>query len=195
MGVESLQYIYQLKVTIAGIKPPVWRRVLVPADINLAHLHDVLQIVMGWTNSHLHQYVFGETIYGVPDENRDLFFGMKFMDENKSTLSSLLVQENDSIIYEYDFGDNWEHNITLEKKFPDDNSINLPTCIKGRRSSPPENCGGVPGYENLLEILSTPTDPDYQECIRWIGVHFDPEHFDMNEVNRRLHESVNKPQS
>jgi hypothetical protein len=190
MGVKTLQYIYQLKVTIIDSKPPVWRRVLVPSDINLARLHDVLQIVMGWTDTHLHQYVFGGTIYGVPDEDRDLFFGMIFANENESTLSSLLNLENDSMIYEYDFGDSWEHKIVLEKKIPNDNSISLPACIKGRMASPPENCGGIPGYQELLEIISTPSHPDYTEYIERLGGNFDPERFDMSEVNRHLSETA-----
>ncbi|MCX6179014.1 MAG: plasmid pRiA4b ORF-3 family protein [Chlorobiales bacterium] len=187
MSNTKRQSILQLKVTLRDIKPPIWRRIVVPDNITLGQLHDVLQIVMGWTDSHLHQFILGRVVYGIPDENEDnSMFGMSFKDENKVRLSNLLSEEKDSLSYEYDFGDGWQHKVTLEKKVPDDSSIQLPRCIKGKRACPPEDCGGVWGYVELLEIMSDKSHPEYKARAEWLDNDFDPEYFDLAEINAQL---------
>ena len=186
MGVKQLRSIYQLKVTLNGSKPPIWRRLLVPGNINLGSFHIVLQIVMGWTNSHLHQFILGRTMYGIPDDEFGADFGLEIEDENKYKLSQLLKKEKDSLKYEYDFGDGWEHKIILEKILPYESSLKLPSCIKGKRACPPEDCGGIWGYQDLIEVINDTSHPEHEEMLEWLGGDFDPEYFDVNEINEIL---------
>ena len=188
MPVKQLRNIYQLKVTLNGAKPPIWRRILVPSDIQLGKLHIVLQVAMGWTNSHLHQFVSGSTPYGIQDD--EFSFEMEVEDENKYKLNQLLKSEKEAIKYEYDFGDGWEHKIVLEKILPHENDKQLPRCIKGKRACPPEDCGGVWGYQGLLDILKDPEHPEYEDMVEWLGDEFDSEAFNINETNEMLAEYV-----
>ena len=188
MNVKKLRSIYQLKVTLNGSKPPIWRRILVPSNINLASFHVVLQIVMGWSDSHLHQFISGSTMYGIPDDESGGDFGFEINNENEYNLSQLLRKEKDSLIYEYDFGDGWEHKIILEKVLPHDTSLDVPRCIKGKRACPPEDCGGIWGYQDLIEIINDTSHPEHEEMLEWLGGDFDPEYFDVNETNEILSE-------
>lgn len=184
MATKASRSIYQLKVTLNGIRPPIWRRILVPSDIRLGKLHRVLQSVMGWDNYHLHQFVAGGIMYGTHGDE----FGMDLdvEDEDKCKLHDLLKTEKKTIRYEYDFGDSWEHTILLEKILPYEVDQKLPRCLKGKRACPPEDCGGVWGYQELLEKLESPDDPEHQEMIEWLGGEFDSEAFDIDEVNQTL---------
>jgi hypothetical protein len=186
MSVKPLRKVYQLKVTLNRSKPPIWRRILVSSNVDLGEFHRILQIVMGWTDSHLHQFISGRTIYSAPYDEFGGDLEMESKDESRYKISQLLKKENDSLIYEYDFGDSWEHNIILEKILPYDSSIRLPSCIKGKRACPPEDCGGIWGYENLLEIIKDPSHSEHEEMLDWLGDGFDPEHFDVDETNRIL---------
>ena len=191
MKTKAPQAIFQVKVTLRGSKPPIWRRILVPNTITLGQLHDVLQTVMGWNDEHLHQFVQGRELYGVADKEND-FFGMSVSDENKTILSSLLSKEKDWLTYEYDFGDSWEHKLVLEKKLPFDSAMQLPHCIKGKRACPPEDCGGIWGYMDLIGIMSDKSSPEYAERVEWLeenfGIdNFDPEFFDLELINEQLH--------
>lgn len=188
MNVKKLRSIYQLKVTLNGSKPPIWRRILVPSNINLASFHVVLQIVMGWSDSHLHQFISGSTMYGIPDDESGGDFGFEINNENEYNLSQLLRKEKDSLIYEYDFGDGWEHKIILEKVLPHDTSLDVPRCIKGKRACPPEDCGGIWGYQDLIEMINDTSHPEHEEMLEWLGGDFDPEYFDVNETNAILSE-------
>ena len=184
MTTKQLRNIYQVKITLIGSKPPIWRTVLVPSDLRLGAFHDVIQVAMGWTESHLHQFIANKVFYGVPDDD----FGMEIEDETKYKLSQLLKKEKDTLIYEYDFGDSWEHKILLEKILPFDTKTALPVCIKGKRACPPEDCGGIWGYEELLEAISNPKHPDHENMLEWLGGEFDPEEFDLEEINGNLAE-------
>ena len=179
---------YQLTITLIGSKPPIRRTVLVDPGTTLGQLHKVLQIVMGWTDSHLHQFVSGPEIFGVPDDEEGGLFGFQVKDENKHRLSEILRREKDVLIYEYDFGDDWSHEVVLEKIFPLDSSINLPKCIKGKRACPPEDCGGIWGYQERMQILGDSSHPEHQETIELFGGNIDPEFFDPGEVNDALAE-------
>lgn len=184
MNPEALREIYQIKVSLVGLKPPVWRRILVPSTITLEKMHDVLQISLGWTDSHLHQFVVGRRCYGVPDPD----FRDSMVDEQGVRLSQLLKKEKDSLRYDYDFGDGWEHKVQLEKVLPFDPDITLPRCIKGRRACPPEDVGGTWGYEEFLKGLADPSHPEHAMYVEWIGGTFDSEDFSADEVNELLSE-------
>lgn len=176
------EMMYQIKVTLSGIRPPVWRRLLVPSSLSLRDLHDILQVAIGWTDSHLHQFVAKGTFYGEPDPE----IGMERLDETRVRLDEVLRTEKDAITYEYDFGDGWEHKIVLEKALPNPEASFAPSCIAGARACPPEDCGGVWGYANLLEIISDSSHPEHEEMLEWLSDEFDPERFDISEINSIL---------
>lgn len=173
---------YQIKVTLNGIRPPVWRRLLVPSSLSLMNLHDVLQIAVGWTDSHLHQFVARGILYGQPDPE----FGMGQVNERRVRLDEVLRAEKDAMTYEYDFGDGWEHKIILEKVLGNAEHGVAPSCIAGARACPPEDCGGVWGYANLLKIISDSSHPEHREMLEWLGDQFEPERFDISETNSVL---------
>lgn len=175
--------IYQLKITLKYSRPPIWRRLQVPADIKLGKLHRVLQIAMGWTDSHLHQFHIGDTDYGVPDP--ELQFPGELRSERSVPLNRVAA-EGDRFFYEYDFGDGWEHEIEVEKVLPAETGKRYPLCLAGKHACPPEDCGGIPGYENLLEVMRDPSNEEYAETIEWLGREFDPEAFDLDDVNTAL---------
>lgn len=176
--------ICQLKVTLLDSKPPIWRRILVRGDVRLDILHLILQETMGWMNAHLHQFTahgasYGPHYDGLGDE-------LEYENEARYRLSQLLNTEKDSLKYEYDFGDGWDHKITLEKILPHDDSVQVPCCIKGKRACPPEDCGGVWGYDNLIEIMGNPKHPEHDEMLEWLGGELDPEAFDIDRINKAL---------
>jgi len=174
--------IYRIKVTLRHVAPPVWRRIEVPADIKLGKLHRILQATMGWTDSHLHAFRAGNTTYGVPDPDYP-------RDETRNERNVRLDKvagAGDKLVYEYDFGDGWEHEIEVEKVTEPETAVHYPRCTSGERSCPPEDCGGPPGYERLLEILRDPRHEEYGEMREWLGGDFDPETFDLDEVNQAL---------
>ena len=184
MTAKQLKSIYQIKISLIGVKPPIWRTVLVASNIDLEIFHGVIQLAMGWTDSHLHQFIANNVFYGIPDDD----FELEMEDESKYKLSQLLSKEKDTLIYEYDFGDSWEHKILLEKILPFDTKTVLPVCIKGKRACPPEDCGGIWGYEELLETISDPKHPDHEDMLEWLGGDFDPDEFDLEEINEDLAE-------
>jgi hypothetical protein len=148
--------IYQIKVTLFDTEPPVWRRLLVPARLTLAQFHDVLQAAMGWEDCHLHEYCIGKERFGTPNPE-DLFMGMTpVINERTVPLSTVLGRLGAKAMYTYDFGDSWEHRIVLEKRLPADPNLTYPLCTGGQRACPPEDCGGIPGFYNLVEAISDP---------------------------------------
>lgn len=175
--------VFQLNVTLLDTKPPIWRRVLVDGASTLDHLHEVIQAAFGWWNYHLHEFEVGRTRYGVPDPDED--WGDPPRDERRTRLDSI-AGEGSSFRYTYDFGDGWDHKITVEKVLPADSAPTLPACIDGRRACPPEDCGGTWGYRELLEILASPAHPEHDERREWIGRPFDPEAFDPSEFEDNL---------
>ncbi len=186
MTTQPQRSIYQIKISLIGAKPPIWRRVLVSDDIGLGAFHELIQVAMGWTNSHLHQFIADRVFYSAPDPYDD--FDLEAEDETQYQLFQLLTKEKDSITYEYDFGDGWEHKILLEKILPLDDKTVLPVCIKGKRACPPEDCGGIWGYETLLETLADPKHPDHDDMLQWLGGQFDPDKFDLADTNVGLAE-------
>ncbi len=172
---------YELNIELKDIKPRIWRSFLVDSDITLPKLHKVIQTIMGWSNSHLHQFVKDDIIFSLPDEEGF----MESINYINIRLCEVLKTVGDSIIYEYDFGDDWEHELKLIKK-RDDIDSKHPLCINGERNCPPEDCGGVPGYEDLLKALKNPNKKNYKEIIEWIGDSYDPEIFDIQNINKLL---------
>lgn len=178
--------IFQIQIALKEIKPKIWRRILVPSDLLLSDFHMVIQITMGWTNSHLHQFIKNRTYYTVRMQDDFLWDEMDNVDYKKMKISDLLKKEKEKIVYVYDFGDNWEHDIILEKILPIDNNIKYPICLTGKRNCPPEDCGGVWGYSDMLEVLKDPKHEEYENYIAWLGGKFDPEFFDKNKINKLL---------
>jgi len=178
--------IYQIQITLKGFRPKIWRRLLIPSDLLLSDFHKVIQTSMGWTNSHLHQFIKNRTFYTVKMQDDDFWDEMDNVDYKNMKVSDLLKKEKDKIVYEYDFGDGWEHDIILEKILPSDSNAKYPTCLNGKMNCPPEDCGGVWGYSDMLEILKNPDHEEYENYIEWLGEKFDPEYFNKDEVNELL---------
>ena len=172
--------IITLKVTLRGAKPPVWRRLVMPGTMTLADLHQAIQAAMGWHDSHLHAFDIGGEQYGDQHSVDDVY------DENRVTLNGLLRSPVVRFTYTYDFGDNWEHTVAFEKSEAALERASYPVCITGKRNCPPEDCGGVWGYEELLAILADPTHPEHAERIDWLGEAFDPDKFDLERANTML---------
>ena len=178
--------IYQLKVTLLGTNPPIWRQLLVPADLTLAQLHDVLQIAMGWQECHLHEFSAGGRHFGRPDPE-DRFMGMPPVeDERRVRVSSVLRRIGAKAIYTYDLGDSWEHSIVLQKRLPAAPTLAYPMCTEGQLACPPEDCGGIGGFYDLLEALRDPTHEQHEELRKWDGGDYDAEAFSIEAVNRML---------
>jgi hypothetical protein len=176
--------IYQIKVSLRGAKPPIWRRLQVPADISLARLHTVIQVAFGWHGGHLHVF---ETPYGE--------FGTGDADlghqaEEPVTLEQVAAAVKSKIRYTYDLGDDWQHDIVVEKVLDRDETAAYPRCTGGRRAAPPDDCGGVWGYADLVETLNDPAHPEHEGMLEWLGLddaaEFDPDSFDAETVTRSL---------
>lgn len=181
--------IYQIQVSLKNIRPKIWRRLLVPSDLLLLDLHRVIQTAMGWTNSHLHQFIKDRTFYvDLIEEPPMNFFRTQTIEYKKKKIGDLLKGEKEKMVYEYDFGDGWEHEILLEKILPADPGTTYPLCIAGKRNCPPEDCGGPWGYVRFLEAIRDPEHEEHEEFLEWIGGNFDPERFDKEEVNEMLKE-------
>lgn len=175
--------IYQLKIVLQGIQPQIWRRIQVPADIDLHDLHVAIQAAMGWTNSHLHSFDFEGIGYTAHYEEGDLE-ELRMEDERGVALSELISAPKDAFTYDYDFGDSWEHIVTLEKVLSPIADTKYPLCLEGKRACPPEDCGGVYGYASLLKILRKPSHEDYQDMKTWVGRKFDPEAYDVESFGK-----------
>jgi len=176
--------IYQIKVTLRGSEPRIWRRVQVKDNTNLYKLHQILQVVMGWENCHLYEFVIGETHYSEPEG--EFGFGLEVKDAKRVKLSQVVAGEKAKFTYIYDFGDDWKHEIFIEKILPPEPYVRYPICLNGQRACPPEDCGGIWGYVDLLEIIQDPEDEEYDEKMEWLGEGFNPGAFDLNEINQEL---------
>ncbi len=176
--------VYQLKITLNYTKPAIWRKFIVESDIKLSDLHRIIQTVMGWYNSHLNHFRINNEFYSMLDDEMEL----EYIDYRKIKLNQVILKEKQKFYYEYDFGDGWEHTIILEKILPKDSNMKYPVCIDGKRRCPPEDCGGVGGYEDLLEIIKDPKNDGYDEMMDWLGDEFNPEEFEIDIINEMLKE-------
>lgn len=163
------QSIYQLKVTLLGSAPPIWRRFEVSHDLTLEKLHNILQVVMGWENAHLY----------------DFYKGRERLSKSLM-LFQAATRARSKFIYLYDMGDSWEHEIVVEKVLKDQEGKSHPVCLEGLRACPPEDCGGISGYEEMLDAVKDPGHPDHEHFQEWLGDDFDPETFDLEGINKRL---------
>lgn len=167
--------IYQFKITLVGSRPPIWRRVLVPAHFTLKELHEVIQNTFDWEQSHLYSFEH---------------LGKRYDDENPKSiskkLSELNIKEKSQLEYTYDFGDNWEHTVLLEKIITQEKEKIYPCCIAGNMAAPPEDAGGVWGYEHKRAILEDKNHPEYEALLEWMGEDFDADAFDQEAINERL---------
>jgi len=181
--------IYQIKVTLKESRPSIWRRIQVRSDATLGVLHAIIQMAMGWTNSHLHHFIVGKSpnlrFIGAPSSNE----GDDLMDEENEDeimIIRVLSASKTKIVYEYDFGDSWEHEVVLEKIMEAEARAHYPRCIEGENACPPEDVGGVWGYVDFLQAINNPEHNQHEEFLEWVGGEFDPEKFDLNAVNELL---------
>lgn len=170
---------FALRITLRAIEPAIWRTVIVPAEMSLGELHEVLQIAFGWQDSHLHDFEVGEIRFGMVDVEDELFA----VDEHAAPLGAV-AREGSSFTYRYDFGDDWEHDVVVESVIA--NGAQGIMCSGGARACPPEDSGGPPGYANVLRVLANPADDEFASMKEWVGRRFDPERFDIAAVNKRL---------
>jgi hypothetical protein len=176
----AAESIVSLKITLKGTNPPVWRRLLFPGSMTLGALSEAILTVMGWDGSHLHAFDIHGRRYGDPATTDDV------ADEERRTLNDVLKSGVKRFGYNYDFGDDWEHVISVEKTLAPVAGQGYPACVDGKLHCPPEDCGGVWGYGELLEILADPNHPGRQGRLEWIGEDFDPEEFDVSQADQRL---------
>jgi Plasmid pRiA4b ORF-3-like protein len=178
--------IYQLKISLAFSSPLIWRRLLIPGETSLARLHNIFQQCMGWDDIHSHRFLVGKVFYA-PSEDGEIWERTGERDESAYRLVELESDMKWCFTYIYDFSDGWEHDIELEEIIPRSRDLNLPTLLAGDRACPPENVGGIPGYEEFLTIINDPRHKHHQKMAKWYGTdRFDPDFFDAAEINRTL---------
>jgi hypothetical protein len=180
---RAVPKLYELHVELEDIEPLIWRRILVPGSIKLPKLHDLLQLVMGWSDSHLHSFEVGHKTFTLAhDEMEDLHM----LDEQKYTLARILGESVREFVYEYDFGDSRRHRIKVKPVPQPNTDWFYPLCIAGERAAPPDDVGGVTGYLEFLSAIRDPKHDEHESMLTWIGGAFDPEGFDLNAINRAL---------
>jgi len=183
--VQTSGTVYELKITLLEVDPPIWRRILVPSEVTLGDLNFILQAVMGWTNSHLHQFTIDGVGYSDPRFQMD-----EAEDEFAVALANVVPAERLRFNLLYDFGDGWNHEVVVEKILPCESRQRLPRCLAGERSCPPEDCGGPWGYQDFLDAIRDPKNEEHEAMLEWVGGAFDPEAFDLAALNKRLPDEV-----
>ena len=173
----------QLHIELRHLKPKVWRRVLVPETITLQRLHTVIQAAFQWGGGHLHEFDAAGERYGTSDPDYELPGSVL---SEKTRLTKAMTPSG-AIDYVYDFGDNWQHRIKVEKTLPP-LDVKLPICIAGANAAPPDDCGGAPGYEDFVQAMADPAHPEHEEMKAWIGRDWDPHAFDIDHINSWLAE-------
>ncbi len=177
--------ILQFRVSLDHIEPHIWR-IEVPDSYTLKQLHRIIQIVMGWQDSDLHEFSLNGKRYGEPNPEDE----ENVIDERTVRLRDLALSNGDGIGYVYDFGDDWQHQLVLEAKLVSAPQSLYPACIAGERNSPPEDVGGVDGYADFLDAIANPEHEEHDATLEWVGGDFDPEAFSVTEVNERLRRSL-----
>jgi Plasmid pRiA4b ORF-3-like protein len=171
----------QLRIGLRDITPTIWRRLLVPGSVRLAKLHLMFQAAMGWTDSHLHDFRIGDKAYGTqiddyPDD--------ELSESDVTVLAAVRGQRR--FVYQYDFGDSWEHEVVVEEITTSPFGLKFAVCLDGQNACPPEDCGGYPGYALLLEALGDPTHEEHDSYRQWVGGSFDQLAFDVAAANAAL---------
>src|SRR5690554_3871031 len=172
---------WQVRIELLGVEARVWRRIFVPGNVTLPKLDRVLRASIGWANNHLHEFVIGGVRYGAPDP--DFARELGHVDERNVELAAALGPNARCFDYVYDFGDDWHHVVLIEDRYAQAHEIR---CVAGENACPPEDVGGVPGYERFLAVMADPRHPERREMLDWIGGRFDPGAFDIEAVNRAL---------
>ena len=177
---KAAQDVISLKVTLRGTRPPIWRRLEVPSQISLELLHDAIQAAMGWDGFHLYAFKTSGRRYGDPTMVDDV------ANDRRLTLAGVIKSGVRRFFYTYDFGDDWEHEIVIERKKAAIDGLRYPTCVAGKMNCPPEDCGGVWGYQELLAALADPSSTKNEELLQWMEREFDPKKFSIDIVNARI---------
>jgi len=181
---EAFCYVYQFRITIDGIRPPIWRRIQVPKTYTFWELNVAIQDAMGWLGGHLYEFTIVNPKMGIddtismPEGESD----RSVKDGRKKKIAAYFSLKNKKAVYVYDFGDYWEHTVVLEKILPADPKADYPCCIAGKRNGPPDDVGGIPGYEEFVSIMKNPRHKEYDEMVEWYGGTYDPEEFDCTQV-------------
>jgi hypothetical protein len=175
--------VYVLRVTLEEVEPPVWRRIQVAGSVTLERLHAIIQKSLGWGDVHLHEFEIGGRRYGQPEPDEPHY---KVEPEWMLTLRAAAPTEGARFRYVYDLGDGWGHEVRVEAIQTPVSPLKHPVCLAGERACPHEDCGGAPGYANLLAVLRDRTHPEHRELLAWAGRGFDPERFNLAAVNRKL---------
>ena len=184
--------VFQFKITLLETKPPVWRRIQVE-DCTLDKLHEHIQTAMGWTNSHLHRFVINGIIHGDPELLYDGWVDEERPINSRRLKIGKIVPKSGQRLkfkYEYDFGDGWQHEILFEGRPTKAAGTRYPLCLEGERACPPEDVGGVWGYEEFLAALANRKHPEHKRLLKWIGGKFDPEAFSADEATWAMREGL-----
>lgn len=177
---------FRFRIELHNIVPPIWRRIDVPGSYSFWDLHVAIQDAMGWLDCHLHAFRLPESggtesqEIGIPDDD-EFMTGRQTIAGWKVAVSSHFVQSGQTMLYEYDFGDGWIHDVVLEEITPCDAPQRV-TCVGGQRACPPEDCGGTWGYQSLLEAMADPYHEEHEDMMRWLGGEFNAEDFDPGQV-------------
>jgi hypothetical protein len=185
---NNFEKVYQFKLSMKGITPQIWRRIQVPENYTFFDLHKAIQAVMDWDDYHLHEFEMPNPKIGILQrigtecDDFEIFDESPPVPEKKTKLSDYFTLENKAALYRYDFGDNWQVKVRLEKILPKKEGVEYPICTAGKRAAVPEDSGGIGGYMYMVEILKDPSHPEYEDTVEWLGEDFDPEHFDPKDV-------------
>jgi hypothetical protein len=179
--------LYQFKITLLESRPPIWRRIQVN-DCTLDTFHEHIQTAMGWTNSHPHHFRVGKQLYGDPELMQENFAEMNYKDSTRTKLSAILPNTGKrfQFVYEYDFGDSWDHDVLFEGCVAAESRCQYPLCLEGKRACPPEDVGGMLGYAEFVETIENPHDEQHDEMLKWVGGKFDPEAFDAKRATKAM---------
>ncbi len=184
---KTIAPVFRLKVTLVRVEPPVWRRVRVPGDIKLHVFHQLLQVLMGWDDCHLHRFLINGQEFAPKWSEYEM---TKVRDERRTTLERAVKLAGKSFAYVYDFGDGWNHDIIVEGTLPWEKGNWVPVCLDGAGACPPEDCGGPHGYEELLKAVADTSHKRHEELNEWLNgernIPFDPNRFDLDLVNKLL---------
>ena len=185
-SIPAPERLYQFKITLLESKPPIWRRIQVK-NCTLDKLHEHIQTAMGWTNSHLHQFEIDGKRYGDPELIDDEFEDLHCIDSTVTKISEVVSKTGKRFHfqYEYDFGDDWQHEVLYEGCLRAEKGQRYPLCVEGERACPPEDIGGVWGYAEYLEARADPKHEQHGEMLQWRGP-FDPEEFDAEKATKAM---------
>jgi hypothetical protein len=195
MSKSTEPYAARLRITLLDLDPASWREVEVPLSMSFKGLHDAIQAAFLWFDYHLWEFEFDGRRYGIPFDDDDIFGGEKTFKADGARLTNLRTSGVTEFLYVYDMGDNWEHHIELVKLFKADPKTRLPRFVDGKTRRPPEDVGGVPGFEMFLEALSDPDHEEHQHLLDWHGGPFDPDDIDKAGIRVQMKRLANRRKS